>query len=198
MTGERGSSGDTRRRDRGAPPGADPVAPAAPGSAETVVARMHSSARVLVLPAVAVIAVCAAAGYFSGNLPESWENAALPFAAGFLVLVIGVLPLLLWASRVYVVTTHRVVERRGLFSRRRQELPHSRSGEVVVRRGPLQILARSGDVVVAGRGGEEFVLRDVPDAVLVRQTLADLMLHGSGMTAPRSRQPEATRRPFDP
>lgn len=159
---------------------------------------MHSSARRLILPAALVVVVCAATGYLAGNLAEPWENIALPFAGAFLVLVAGVIPYLVWARRVYLITTRRLVATRGFFVRERLELLHDRTAHVSVRQGPLQSLAGSGDVTIALSETNTVTLADVPDAKLVQAALLDLMQHSSGIVAPRSRQPAATRRPFDP
>jgi membrane protein YdbS with pleckstrin-like domain len=186
------------RRSRSARAGVDPIAPASPGSIETVVARMHASGRRLILPAVLVIGVCALTGYLAGSLAGPWENIALPFAAAFVVLVAGVIPYLVWARGVYLITTRRLVITRGFFVRERLEVLHDRGAQVMLRQGPLQSLARSGDVTIALSDTQKVTLADVPDARLVQSALIDLMQHSSGIVQPRSRQPAATRRPFDP
>jgi len=178
--------------------GVDPIAPATSTGTEQTVARLHPSSRRLILPAIIVVAVCAATGFLAGNLPEEWENVALPFVAATVILFTGVFPLLFWLNRVYLITTRRIVAKRGLFTRERREILHSRTHQIVLRRGPLQILARSGDIVVMSGEEELFRLADVPSADLVHEALLHLVEHGSSVPLSRSRQPEETRRPFDP
>lgn len=166
---------------------------------EAVIARLHSSARRLILPVLLLIAIGAGTGYLYGNLPESWENLALPFVAATLTLFVVVFPYLFWLSRVYVITTRRVVLKNGFFTRERRELLHTRGYAVTLRRGPLQLIFGSGDIRIDSGADAQTVLRDVPRALLVQATLADLMENSTHVTGtPRQQQLEATRRPFDP
>jgi membrane protein YdbS with pleckstrin-like domain len=187
------------RRGRSAAPAEAIGAPKRGSTAENVVARMHSSARRLILPALAVLAVCGATGYFAGRLPEPWENAALPFVALALVVLLGLLPFLVWLGRVYTLTTRRIVLRSGFFVHSRQEVLLTRGYDVTLRRGPLQALAGSGDILVNTGGEDPVVLKDVPSAAQVQAALADLMeLSTHVVGTKRQQQIAATRRPFDP
>jgi membrane protein YdbS with pleckstrin-like domain len=174
-------------------------APKRGSTAEQTVARMHSSARRLFWPALAVAAVSAGYGYAAGRLPEPWENSALPFVALALVVLLGLIPYLLWLSRVYTITTRRLVVRSGFMIRSRQEVLLTRGFDVTMRRGPLQTLAGSGTLFIDTGGEDPVVLRDVPSAKLVQATLADLMEHSHNAPGTkRQQQIAATRRPFDP
>ncbi|BDZ45879.1 PH domain-containing protein [Naasia aerilata] len=187
------------RRGRSNAPGEAIGAPKRGSSSESVVARMHSSARRLILPGIAVLAVCGAAGYFTGRMPEPWENTALPFAALVLIVLLGVIPFLRWLGRVYTLTTRRIVLRRGLVIRSRQEVLLTRGYDVTLRRGPLQAISGSGDIIVDTGGEDPVVLKDVPAAVQVQAALADLMeLSTHVVGTKRQQQIQATRRPFDP
>lgn len=178
----------------------EPIQPPKRGSSqEHVVARMHSSARRLILPALIVIATCGAAGYFTGRLPERWQNIALPFAALAVVILLGLLPFVVWLARVYTLTTRRLVIRTGFFVRTRQEVLLTRGFDVTVRRGPLQALAGSGDIFVDTGSDSVVVLKDVPGAVQVQAALSDLMELSTHVVGTRRQQQiAATRRPFDP
>jgi membrane protein YdbS with pleckstrin-like domain len=105
--------------------------------------------------------------------------------------LLWVLPLLNWLAHRYVITTRRLVVRRGLVVRVRQELLHGRGYDVSLRRGPLQTLFRSGDVRINTGLEAPVVLKDVPNARLVVAALQDLM-EAAG-------NPAASRRPpYDP
>lgn len=190
--------GQSRRGRSGAPSEAI-GAPKRGSTSENVVARMHSSARRLVPSAIAVLAVCGATGYLTGRLPEQWQNAALPFVALGLVVLVGVLPFLVWLGRVYTLTTRRIVLRSGFVVRRRQEVLLTRGYDVTLRRGPLQAMAGSGDILVNTGAEEPVVLKDVPAASQVQAALNDLMeLSTHVVGTKRQQQIQATRRPFDP
>ncbi|MDO9063272.1 MAG: PH domain-containing protein [Microbacterium sp.] len=162
-----------------------------PTSPERVVARLHPHARRLAWSAVSVIAAAGAVGYFLGNMPERWMNGVLLGAAIAVLVFAGLLPFLVWAGRQYLITTRRVVVRRGLLTRVRQELLHSRGYDVTVRQSPVQRLFRSGDVLVNTGLEAPMVLRDVPSAVLVADVLQDLMEQGANPVSVRRQFEEA-------
>ena len=187
------------RRGRSGAHGEPIAAPKRGSSAEHVVARMHSSARRLVLPALIAVAVTGAAGYLAGRMPAAWENFALPFAALAVVLIFSVLPFLVWLGRVYTITTRKLVVRSGFLVHTRQELLLTRGYDVTLRRGPVQAMFRSGDIFVDSGADQPVILKDVPGAAQVQAALADLMelsTHATGTK--RQQQIAATRRPFDP
>jgi membrane protein YdbS with pleckstrin-like domain len=172
-------------------------APKRGSNSEHVVARFHSSGRRLILPAIATVAACAGTGYLAGRMPESW-GAAVLVAGALLVFGLGIVPFVLWSSRVYTVTTRRIVVRSGFLVRSRQEVLLTRGFDITLRRGPLQLLAGSGDIVLE-TGGDPLVLRDAPSAKLVQAALADLVEYSTTATGTgRQQRINATRRPFDP
>ena len=142
---------------------------------EVVVARLRPHVRVLFWPTVLLLAVCAAYGYFGGRYVDGWPAIAIAAAAGVLVLVGWVYPLLAWLARNYTITTSRTVVRSGVFVRLRREVLHSRVRSVTMRSTWLQSLFRSGDLEADLGGDQEVVLRDVPGAVLVQEVLHDLI-----------------------
>ena len=151
----------------------------APGSIppppETVVARLRPHSRALFLPTVALLADIGAVSYFAGSLPEEWMNLLLLAAGAVVALLLFVVPVLRWLSQNDTITTRRVVIRSGILVRSRQELLHSRGYDVTVRQAGLQLLFRSGDVLINTGNEHPVVLRDVPNADLVQSALHDLM-----------------------
>jgi len=141
---------------------------------ETVVARLRPHGRAMFWPTVVLLAVVGALGYFGGRLPEQWQNLAVLGAAGVLVLLGWLVPLLRWLATNYTITTRRVIVRSGILVRNRQEILHSRVHHLTVRRGALQTLFRSGDVLVDAGLERPIVLADVPSADLVQDALHEL------------------------
>ncbi len=145
--------------------------------AETVVARLRPHGRALFWPCVALVLVVATAGYFVDYFSESWAELAVLGVAVLLVLLLWLAPTVRWLSRNYTITTRRTIVRAGVFTRVRQELLHSRSYDVTVRRSGLQAVFRSGDVRINAGVEHSVALRDVPHADLVQAALHELIDH---------------------
>jgi uncharacterized membrane protein YdbT with pleckstrin-like domain len=161
---------------------------------ERVVARLRPHGRVLFWPCLILIAATTAMAYFTGSLPEAWQNIAV-FGGGVLaILVLWLLPLVAWLGTRYIITTRRIVLRHGFFVRIRQELLHSRGYDIVVRKNAIQSLFGSGDVRINTGLEHPVVLRDVPSADLVQGVLHDLMERSLNPIAAR-RQAESAGAP---
>lgn len=161
---------------------------------EEVIARLRPHSRVLFWPSLALIVVCGLGGFFGGRLPEPWQNQGVFAIAIVLVILLWVLPLLAWLGRHYTITTRRIVIRRGLFVRTRQELMHTRGYDITVRKNGVQTLFGSGDVLINSGLDRPVVLWDVPGADLVQSTLHDLMDDNLSAVA-RSRRQEQSAAP---
>jgi uncharacterized membrane protein YdbT with pleckstrin-like domain len=161
---------------------------------ERVVARLRPHGRVLFWPCLILIAATTAMAYFTGSLPEAWQNIAV-FGGGVLaILVLWLLPLVAWLGTRYIITTRRIVLRHGFFVRIRQELLHSRGYDIVVRKNAIQSLFGSGDVRINTGLEHPVVLHDVPGADLVQGVLHDLM-EGSLNPIAARRQAESAGAP---
>ena len=165
---------------------------AEPGSeGERVVARLRPHARVLVWPSLLLIVGSGALAYFSSFFAEEWQNLAVTGGGAALLLLLFFVPLFRWLGRRYVVTSRRIIMRSGTLTRSRQELLHSRGYDVTVRKGAMQSMFGSGDVLINTGLDHPVVLRDVPHADLVQGTLHDLMEKSMNPIAAR-RQAEAS------
>jgi hypothetical protein len=144
---------------------------------ERVVARLRPHGRRLVRPVVFVVVVCALGGFGFGIFRSylAWLNVVIGVAVIVLVVFGGLVPLVRWLGQRYIVTTRRLIVVRGLGTRTRQELLHSRGYDVTVRRRGLQGMFRSGDVLVFPGEDPPLVLADVPHADLVVAVLHDLV-----------------------
>ncbi len=137
------------------------------------IARFRRHGRRLFWPAAALVAVCAATGYFTGNLPAPFEDWMLWTAAALVVLLLVVVPYLRWLAHTYTITTRRVIARGGLIDRRRVDISHARGYAISERRGPVQRIWRSGSLTLANGVDEPVRLVDVPLVRLVHETLSD-------------------------
>ena len=142
---------------------------------EQIVVRLRPHARALFWPSALLVVVAAAFGYFGGRFAEPWLNIAVAVAAGLLVLVGCLLPLLGWLARNYTITTRRIVLRSGIAVRLRQEVLHTRIRSVTVTRGWLQTLWGTGDVLLDVGSDRQVVLRDLSLPMLIQDAIHDLM-----------------------
>jgi uncharacterized membrane protein YdbT with pleckstrin-like domain len=161
---------------------------------EAVVARLRPHARALFWPSVALVVIAGATAYFAGSFRQDWINWLVLAGAGLLVVLLFFAPLLAWLGRSYTITTRRLVLRRGLMVRTRQELLHSRGYDVTVRQNGLQQVFRSGDVLINTGLDRPVVLHDIPAADLVQSALHELMERSLNPIAAR-RQMEQSRPP---
>ena len=153
---------------------------------------MRPHGRALFWPTLALLLIVGATAYFFGRFPDDWENLAMLGVAALLILLLWVIPLLLWLGRNYTITTRRIILRSGFLVRVRQELLHSRSYDVTVRKTGLQSIFGSGDVQINTGLEHPVVLRDIPGADLVQAALHDLMEANQSMVAVQ-RQHDAGR-----
>jgi hypothetical protein len=66
-----------------------------------------------------------------------------------------------------------VIVRDGIGSRSSTEMSHARGYTITVRRGPLQRMVGAGTILLSNGVDAPLRLRDVPNVVLVQETLAD-------------------------
>lgn len=147
--------------------------PGSPRPEELLVARFRPQARALLWSALVLVAVFAAGGYFWDNLPGSLENWMILAGGAGVVLLLVVMPWLVWRSRVYTVTTRRVIARHGLFGQNSVELSHARGYSIQTRRGLWQRLWGTGTLTLADGLEGKLVLANVPRPRLVGEVLAD-------------------------
>lgn len=147
----------------------------APGTSapELRIARLRSHARRLAWSALVLIGVSGATTFFYGNLPAPYEDWMLLTAAAVLVLLLVVVPYVAWLSHTWTITTRRVIERSGLFGSNHREISHVRGYAIQMRRGILQRLWGAGTLSLSNGVEPAMRLKNVPNAVLVHETLVD-------------------------
>lgn len=159
---------------------------------ERVIVLLRAHARALVLPVIVLLAAAGGAAYGATAFDDPWLRLAVAVAGALAVIVLAIAPYVRWLATHVLITTRRIVIRRGLLVRSRQELLHSRSYDVQLRQGGLQRLFRSGDILVNTGLDRPIVLRDLPRAALVQEALVDLMEHSRSSVADARRQTGAT------
>ncbi len=142
---------------------------------ESIVVKLRPHSRAVFWPTVVLVGVAGGVGYVPGLVAEQWQQIAVLVIALVLLIAGWLLPLCRWLTRRYTITTRRIVVRSGFFVRTRQELLLSRAQDVTLRRGALQAVFRSGDVILNAGQHNPVVLRDVPSAGLVQEALHDLI-----------------------
>lgn len=158
---------------------------------EQVIVRLRPHARRVFLPNLLLPVVVGAASWGAFTVDELWQVFAVLAAAVGFVLLFWAVPMVRWLNTRYTLTTRRLIIQRGLLARHRHEMLHSRGYDVAVRQAGLQLLFRSGDVLVNTGLDRPVMLRDVPSARLVQQALSDLMETSTSSVAAQRRRDAA-------
>jgi uncharacterized membrane protein YdbT with pleckstrin-like domain len=155
---------------------------------ERVIVLLRGHARVLVLPVILLLVLSAGTVYGTLALDEEWMRWAALGAGVLGIVLLCLVPYVRWLASHTLLTTRRIVTRRGLVVRTRREVLHSRGYDVVLRQSWPQRLFRTGDVIIKTGSENPVVLRDVPRAVLVQEALSDLMEHSHNSVVEARRQ----------
>jgi membrane protein YdbS with pleckstrin-like domain len=130
---------------------------------EEILRQFRPHWRVL-LPVLAWAMLAAALGGVAGAaLGRPWREVAIAGAALLWVLV-SAKPLLAWWFTNYVLTTERIVVRRGMIARTGTEIPLEQVTNVLFSQTVFERLIGYGDVVLEAAGSEgRSELHDIPD-----------------------------------
>jgi uncharacterized membrane protein YdbT with pleckstrin-like domain len=151
---------------------------------EEVVEHLHPHWLTLVPAVLAFLLVCALSGVGFALLPDEHSNHGahqallLAILAIDLVLLIRLtlVPVIRWRSTHYVITTRRVLIRRGVLKHVGRDITLGRISDVAYEQTLWDRLLRSGTLHIesAGENGQE-TLVDIPRADDVQQTLNRLI-----------------------
>jgi len=125
----------------------------------------HSHWKNIFVPVLVTVVLLAAVVYTVVALLPSpdhpaWQRWAVVIAAGLLVAVFGIWPLIVWLASTDTLTTRRLISRRGVFSREGREIPIDRVHSVSYRRSVLDRILGSGTLVVQTAGADSDVELD--------------------------------------
>ena len=166
------------------------------GADERVVIHTRTHAKVLILPAVALVLLSLATGFGAAVMPETARPVSqLVVALVGLVLAIWlvVLPFLRWWTTTYTVTNRRLIMRSGILTRVGKDMPLMRINDVSYQRSLLDRMLGCGTLYIqtAAEGGT-IKLDDVPNVERLHVEMTEL-LFGTTPDTLRVREVRADR-----
>ena len=153
------------------------------GDGEEVVLHMHTHAKALIWPVVALVVFSAALGVGIALLPPSSQPWGTRVAVGlFVVLVIWVvlIPFLRWLTSTYTVTDRRIITRRGILNKTGHDLPLRRINNVNYERSLTDRILGCGALVLETAAGQPLVLHDLPKVERVHVVINNLLFQRGG------------------
>jgi membrane protein YdbS with pleckstrin-like domain len=94
-----------------------------------------------------------------------------------IVLVLSILwDIISWRAVHYLLTTHRVMIKKGIFRKRKIYMPYNMIQDIDVSQGILERLFRAGDIqIYGGHEHTQVVMEDIPNPYQVDNTINRLM-----------------------
>lgn len=143
---------------------------------EEVVLHLHPHWKVLVLPVLVFLLLAALTGFGVARIDSTPGDIAVVAVALVLLCWLTIAPLLRWRTTHFVITTHRVLLRRGILARSGRDVPLSRVNDVSFEHSLLERMLGCGTLVVESAGERGQVsLDDVPRVERVQSTLYQLV-----------------------
>src|SRR5690348_4805587 len=143
---------------------------------EEVVRHLHPHWLTLFWPVVWLLLVVGGTSFGMAVIPAGRQQGVfrllLLALALVLLLTVVLVPVLRWRTTHYVITTHRLLFRAGVLTRRGRDIGLSRITDVSYRQSLWERLVNSGTLTIesAGEGGAT-VLERIPDSEGVQQLL---------------------------
>ncbi|MGH3500439.1 MAG: PH domain-containing protein, partial [Nocardioidaceae bacterium] len=149
------------------PGGSMGISPKLLSEGEHVIVSTRTHWKALIVPVIALIVVCAVAGFVIAVLPDGSAHAVLVWIAVVIALaLIGWLslwPFLTWLMASYTVTNRRLINRSGVLVRKGRDIPLQRINDVRYERGIMDRLLGCGTLIISDASDEgRSVLPDVP------------------------------------
>ena len=145
------------------------------GEDEYVVVHKHPHWKMLVFPVLVLFVVVGGGSYLAAlaagmawHLPI-WIGLGVLGAA--LVFCFTAAPLIRWRTTHFVITTHRLMVREGVFTRTGIDIPMSRINSVRFRQGLLDRMMGCGTLVVESAADEPLEFDDIPQVEHVHTLL---------------------------
>jgi uncharacterized membrane protein YdbT with pleckstrin-like domain len=144
---------------------------------ERLLVHEHPHPKMLVLPALSFVAICAGGGYLAALISqESWHGIGWTVIAVVglaLVVWFAVAPPLRWLNTHFVVTDRRVLVREGVLSRVGFEIPLLRVDSVHFRQGIIERMLGCGTLSIESASDEPVDFDDIPKVQRVYSVLQD-------------------------
>jgi len=141
---------------------------------EHIVLDLHPHWKQLLLPSVLLPVVVGVASYLLFLVPSGSVRAPLRWTivaiAVLIVLRFTVWPWITWQTTHYVLTTRRVVIRRGVLGRTGRDIPLTRVNDVSFHHSLFERMLRCGTLTIESAGEHgQVVLPEVPRVELVQR-----------------------------
>ena len=143
---------------------------------EEVVRHLHPHWLTLFWPVVWFLVFVGGASFGMALIPAGRQQGVVRMGilavALVLLLTVVLVPVLRWRTTHYVITTHRLLFREGIMSRRGRDIGLSRITDVSYRQSLWDRIINSGTLTIesAGESGTT-VLKQIPDSEGVQQLL---------------------------
>jgi uncharacterized membrane protein YdbT with pleckstrin-like domain len=143
---------------------------------EEVVRHLHPHWLTLFWPVVWFLVLVGGASFGMALIPAGRQQGIVRMlilaAALVLLLAVVLVPLLRWRTTHYVITTHRLLFREGILSRRGRDIGLSRIADVSYRQTLWDRIINSGTLTIESAGDSgATVLKQIPDSEGVQQLL---------------------------
>jgi len=141
---------------------------------EQVVLDLHPHWKQLLLPSLLLPVVVGVASYLLFLVPAGSVRAPLRWAivaiAVLVLLRFTFWPWVRWQTTNYVLTTRRIVIRRGVLARSGRDIPLTRVNDVSFHHSLLERMLRCGTLTIESAGEHgQVVLPEVPDVEMVQR-----------------------------
>ncbi|GAA4834382.1 PH domain-containing protein [Saccharopolyspora rosea] len=145
------------------------------GEDEHVIVHKHPHWKMLVLPVLILFVVVGGGSYLAALAAATgWRMIAwvgLAVVGAVLIIWFTLAPLVRWRTTHFVVTTHRLMVREGVFTRSGIDIPMSRINSVRFRHGLLDRLVGCGTLIVESASDEPLEFDDIPNVEQVHTLL---------------------------
>jgi uncharacterized membrane protein YdbT with pleckstrin-like domain len=161
------------------------------GDDEEIVQHLHPHWLTVFWPVVRFLLIVGGASFAMAVIPVGPQQGMLRMLvlalAVLLLLTVVAVPLLRWRTTHYVITSHRLLFREGILTRRGRDLGLSRITDVSYTQTLWERIIDSGTLRIesAGDGGAT-VLRQIPDSDGIQQLLNHMVEEDSDRRAQES------------
>lgn len=152
---------------------------------ETIVVSTRTHVKVLLIPFLILLVVAGAGGYLAAILHDTasgWLSWAVVAVAVVLIFVGSIIPFIRWFAWTYTVTNKRLVEQRGILTRKGRIIPLNRINDVAFEKNLNDRILGCGTLIIhdaSEQAGLE--LDDIPKIEDMHRTLTNLIFeHSSG------------------
>jgi uncharacterized membrane protein YdbT with pleckstrin-like domain len=159
-------------------------------SDEKVEKSLHPHWRTVVGPIVVGLILIAAAIYIADLTPDDTQGNWIQWIVVALAVLVGIplviIPILSWRTSHYVITTHRVMVRKGILSKSGKDITLSKITDVSFTQTPLDRMLGSGTLSIESAGdspNEDF--QAIPRSDRIQQLLNHLIDQDANRRAQR-------------